>query len=134
MLNSPFKVLCPCGTPMHPMNEPHPDNTRPTARSKEVNIVFWCDACGHAENHIYVLPILRDDVSKNLIMLLKHKLEMQQQVLPFVVTLNASNFIEEKGLYWALGDLQQKGIVYDVEGLDFKLTLLGQLLLWHGPY
>lgn len=128
----PFNNHCRCGSSMHPIDDVFPDNTQPDSRDKEATVTFWCTNCKHAEHYTYKLPILYDDVSKNVIQWIT-KLD---PMLGVDITLNTSNFgpIEQKGLMWALADLQQKNLIYDLEGSSFKLTLLGQLLVWHGPY
>lgn len=103
--------------------------------------MFWCDSCNHAETYTYTLPVLREDVSKNLIMalknpafLLKHGITLSDSLLTERINLSESNIIAQKGLSWALADLQQKNVLYGVDGFSFYVTLLGHLLLWHGPY
>ena len=135
-LYTPFDALCACGHTLRPYTPPHAESTHPDQPHRMVAVVFICDGCGAIVTYYYTLPIIRDDVSKNLILFLKNTLNLEEPLLTTPINLKASNFdvTAQKGLGWALADLQQKNVIYDLNGFSFRVTLLGHLILWHSGY
>lgn len=131
----PFDATCQdCGGPLVSHNELHPDNTQPRLGARYIPIDFWCPACMSSDNYDYRLPVLYDDVAKNVMLYIRKEYGLHKQLLGQRLSLNTSNI--EEGLRYALAYMQNYGVVYDIDedDLSFKLTLLGQLLLWHGSY
>lgn len=133
----PFDNICECGGEMHPVDELYPDNTVPGMTEKLVEIVFQCEDCMSIAKHTYRLPQLDDDVSKNVVHYLAEYVYEYIDLLDGDITLTMSK-VERPGLAWALGDLQQKGVLTIIgergDKYRVRLNILGWLLIWHGPY
>lgn len=130
----PFSTLCKCGYFMEPLTEPHWDNTFPKSPEKEITVDFWCCHCSHVESYTYHLPRLHESVAISLVQHISRYVETYNPLLTDRITMNTSNSIEEKGLLYAIAYLSVSGLVYDIVGTSFKLTFLGWVTVWHGPY
>lgn len=137
----PNNVQCSCGGWYAPAYEPHPDNTKshlvetqPSTFKLQVQLAFECSTCGDIQIFTYTLPKLYDIVTQNAIHFIRKFVTDNTLVLTDVINLNTSNFIMEKGVAYALAYLQERNIIYDLKGFEFKLTLLGWLMLWHSGY
>lgn len=105
-----------------------------TVEGTSVLVDYWCDNCVNAYPIRYILPTLRDDVSKNLFLVIQQMIQKDLMLLRTSITLTDSNIIAQQGLRWALADAQQRGLITLVGDFQFKLTLLGELFLQYGIF